>query len=230
MIVDDIEFNRKVLRTMIDYKQFTFLEAYSGESAIEMLEVETPDIIFMDIRMPGMSGISATEIIKEKMNMKIPVVAFTSSAIQGQMGSIKNLFDGYLRKPITTKILIQTLQDHLKFSIGKPTENSNEKILKYNLNDIDDCMQLAPILLETIRKDLLEEWKNISGSLVIFEIEEFANKLEKISSEYDCKVFINYSQNLRESINTFDVELIETTMYEFKDIFDAIEKKLKKDN
>ncbi|MDA3928165.1 MAG: ATP-binding protein [Prolixibacteraceae bacterium] len=228
MIVDDIDFNIKVLKTMIEYEQFTFLEAYSGESAIEMLETETPDIIFMDIRMPGMSGISATEIIKDKMNSNTPVIAFTASAMQNQLDLIKNLFDGFLRKPITKKTLTQTLQDHLKYSIGKPLENENEKDHKYDFKEDENCINVAPIVLEKIRKELLQEWENISGNLVIFEIEDFANKLEKISTEYDCKVFIDYSQNLRESLNSFDVELIETSLFEFKYIFDAIEKKHKK--
>lgn len=227
MVVDDIDFNIKVLKAMLDFEQFTFIEATSGEAAIEVLESESPDIIFMDIRMPGMSGISATEIIKDKLMLKTPVIAFTASAMQNQIEMIKTLFDGFVRKPVSKKVLIQTLQEHLKFSISQAAQINDEINSKYTFQADSQCLSVAPIVIETIRKDLLSEWENITGSLVIFEIEEFANKLETISKEYDCTVFVNYANDLRDSLQTFDVELIESTLSEFKLLFDKLESKIK---
>ncbi|MFA9388904.1 MAG: ATP-binding protein [Prolixibacteraceae bacterium] len=227
MIVDDIDFNIKVLKTMIDYEQFTFIEATSGEAALEMLETEKPDIIFMDIRMPGISGISATEIIKGQMQIKTPVIAFTASAMQSQHDLINKLFDGFLRKPITKKTLIQMLKEHLKYKIGKTVVKETDPSLKYTIQNSEACYTNAPIVLEIIRKELYSEWEILSGNLIIFEIEEFADKLDLISKEYDCKIFMDYSKILRDCLQTFDVELIETTLFEFKDIYDAVEKHIK---
>jgi CheY-like chemotaxis protein len=226
MIVDDIDYNIQVVKNMLDYKNFTFIEATSGEECLTMLEVEKPDIIFMDIRMPGISGISTTEIIKKDPKYpQMPIIAFTASVMQDQIDLIKVLFDGYLRKPVSKKQFIQTLKEHLKFSLidQKETQNENTK----DQNQIDqNCIDHLPELISDLKNNVFEQWENVCGSLVIFEIEDFSNLLIETNKKYNCNLLNQYIDKLNTSIQSFDVELIEEIVMKFKDLMDQLHQNL----
>ncbi len=97
LIVDD---NRMILQALSDQLEkegFDTEVAINGEEALEFLQYERPDLIIMDIVMPGMTGVEATEKIRANPELNaIPVVAFTSQSNRGQWGE---LFDDYLIKP-----------------------------------------------------------------------------------------------------------------------------------
>ena len=220
MIVDDIDFNIKILRSMLDYPNLKFVEATSGEEAIEMLEHEKPDIIFMDIRMPGMSGISATEIIKYKLKIKAPVIAFTASAMQSQLAQIKVLFDGLLYKPVTQKFLQEVIRKYLVHTFKTKEEKAKPK----EEPKLDtECIEANPEMAILLQQELYEQWKEISQSLVLFEIEEFCDRILQVSIKYKCPVFIEYAKKLKSNLKTFDVELIEKTISEFEIIYNKLQ-------
>lgn len=227
MVVDDIDFNIKVVENMIDFPGFTFISANSGEKAIEMLQFETPDIIFMDIRMHGMSGISATEIIKRTDGIKhIPVIAFTASALQNQMDLIHQLFDGYIHKPISKKVMIQTLKMHLKYEYGE-LKIVDKPVGVLDFKPDSHCAEIAKDVMDDLQYEIYDQWKEISDSLIIFEIEEFCDKLDLISQKHNCTVLNAYSTQLRESIQSFDVERIEKSVNEFGDLMQLMKNNVK---
>lgn len=127
MIVDDISYNTLVLKQLINSKQVKFIEAGDGTEALAKLKTEKPDLIFMDIRMPGISGFEATEIIKNDPELKhIPVVAFTASTLKDHSQLINNLFDSYLQKPIFKKEVNAILRRFLKFSYVNSTAGNKK--------------------------------------------------------------------------------------------------------
>jgi len=97
LIVDD---NRMILQALSDHLEKMGYEtevASNAADALEYLEQELPDLIIMDIVMPEISGIEATQKIRENPRTKsLPVVAFTSQSNRGNWGEI---FDDYLIKP-----------------------------------------------------------------------------------------------------------------------------------
>ena len=97
LIVDD---NRMMLHALSEYLEkmgYDIEVAASGLDALDYLENEVPDLIIMDIVMPGMDGVETTRKIREDPRIKdVPVVAFTSQSNQGQW---EGLFDDYLVKP-----------------------------------------------------------------------------------------------------------------------------------
>lgn len=107
LIVDDNEKNVKLVREVLRFAGFRTLEAASGEEAITLAGEQLPDLILMDIRLPGMDGLAAVELLKSQgRTAAIPVVALTSFAMKGDRERFLAAgFDGYLEKPISVKEL-----------------------------------------------------------------------------------------------------------------------------
>jgi len=101
LIVEDNSDNMITIKALLDGK-FTVIEAEDGISGIESAKKNKPDLILMDIALPGMNGIDALkEIRKEKALKDVPVIAVTASAMKGDMENLINYgFDSYISKPI----------------------------------------------------------------------------------------------------------------------------------
>lgn len=227
LIVDDIDFNIQVTRQLLEYEGLSFMESNSGEKAIEMLEFEKPDLIFMDIRMHGMSGISATEIIKNRPEWKdIPVVALTASALQHDEQQIKKMFDGYIRKPASKKDLLNAVKQFLPYKTEKELTPLTEDILKNRLSDPAN-RELIAQMTDKLEKQFTPVWYSIKDTLVIFEIDEFCDELEKFNTQYQCEILQQYISNLKNSVQEFNVEKIEENLNAFEELINKFKTALK---
>jgi len=105
LIVDDNEKNMKLARDVLGFAGFRILEAANAEEAIALAQEQVPDVILMDIRLPGMDGTTAVGHLKgETRTAAIPVVALTSFAMKGDRERFLAAgFDGYLEKPISVR-------------------------------------------------------------------------------------------------------------------------------
>jgi CheY-like chemotaxis protein len=116
LVVEDNELNMKLVRGLIKMGKYGMLEAIDAESGIEQIREQQPDLVLMDIQLPGMDGLSATKIIKEDPSLKdIPVVALTSYAMQGdEEKALEAGCSGYIAKPIDTRKFLETVSQYLK--------------------------------------------------------------------------------------------------------------------
>ena len=115
LVVDDNRDNRTVLRQLLEQVGFTVLEATSGQEAIEVQACRQAQVIFMDLRMPGMDGAEAAQKIRNaESGMHTPLIAITASilGIQRLAGRLA-VFDDWMRKPISATELFDKLGKHL---------------------------------------------------------------------------------------------------------------------
>lgn len=222
MIVDDINYNIVVLKKLINSKNATYIEAENGADALAKLSNDKPDIIFMDIRMPGMSGYDVTEIIKndEKL-LKIPVIAFTASTIKQKNDKIDQLFDGYLQKPVFKKDVDSILFKYLNHSYeSQPllAETSEDEIQKLS----PEFDSIIPEVLAELENNHLPEWQKIKDNLVIYEIEEFNKQLSEMAFQKSCKTISKYCNELNIGLQTFDIEIIEKKLNEFPKLIEKL--------
>jgi len=96
--------------------QYQILEATDAEKGIELARYHHPDLILMDIQLPGMDGFTATGILKENPDLKeILIVALTSYAMSGDEGkAIDAGCDGYMPKPIETRSFLDTISRFIR--------------------------------------------------------------------------------------------------------------------
>jgi CheY-like chemotaxis protein len=105
LVIEDNDLNMKLVRTLLQLQKINVLEASDAETGIQLVIDKKPDLILMDIQLPGMDGLEATRTLKQNAAVKhIPVVALTSYAMHGDEERAREAgCCGYLTKPIDTK-------------------------------------------------------------------------------------------------------------------------------
>ena len=109
LIVDDYADAREILRFILTGAGYATIEADSGLEALRLAAAHLPSVILMDIFMPGMDGLEATQRLKNDPQLKdIPIVAYSArpSAVQGS----EALFVAMLPKPCTPELVLETVE------------------------------------------------------------------------------------------------------------------------
>jgi len=116
LVIEDNKLNMKLVNGLITIGKYRMLEAVDAESGIQLIREQRPDLVLMDIQLPGMDGLSATKVIKEDPDLKdIPIVALTSFAMQGdEEKALAAGCTGYITKPIDTRKFLETVSQYLK--------------------------------------------------------------------------------------------------------------------
>jgi CheY-like chemotaxis protein len=116
LVVEDNDLNMKLVRSLLEMGNYHVLEAMEAQTGIQLAREHRPDLILMDIQLPGMDGLTATRVIKGDDALKdIPVVAITSYAMEGDEGKSKEAgCAGYIAKPIDTRSFLKTLTQYLE--------------------------------------------------------------------------------------------------------------------
>ena len=116
LVVEDNELNMKLLQHLLTVGEYQILKATTAEEGLALARENRPDIILMDVQLPGMNGLDATRLIKADPAMcTIPVVALTSFAMSGDE---QKAYDagcrGYITKPISTRTFLQDLSVYIE--------------------------------------------------------------------------------------------------------------------
>ena len=113
LVAEDEDSNYELVRIVLS-KRYRLLRAVNGIEAVTLCEDEHPDMILMDIRMPGMNGLDATRIIKE-VNHDIPVVALSAYAFDENIREAKDAgCDDFMAKPFRVEDLLDMVEKYVK--------------------------------------------------------------------------------------------------------------------
>ena len=116
LLVEDNPMNRRLAEFLLKSQGYTVYEARDGQEALELAKAHTPDLILMDLQLPGLDGFSTTRIIKQDAATKdIPIVALTAYAMQGDAErALQAGCDGYITKPIDPDKFPEIVAGYLK--------------------------------------------------------------------------------------------------------------------
>ena len=119
LIVEDNPTNMKLSTFVLESADYTVITATDAEIGLTLARESHPDLILMDIQLPGMDGLEATALLKrDDATRAIPVVALTALAMKGDEERIRAAgCDGYIAKPLDYKELLATV----KVSLEKAT-------------------------------------------------------------------------------------------------------------
>ncbi len=114
-IVEDNASNMKLIRGVLERAGYQTLAAEDAEIGIPLIRDALPDLVLMDIHMPGMDGLEATRLLKrDEKTRHIPVIAVTARAMDGDRESTQEAgCDGYVSKPVRYKELLTLIEQLL---------------------------------------------------------------------------------------------------------------------
>ena len=113
LVAEDEDSNFELVRIVLS-KRYRLLRAVNGIEAVTLCEDEQPNLVLMDIRMPGMNGLDATRIIKE-VNHDIPVIALSAYAFDENIREAKAAgCDEFMAKPFRVEDLLDTVEKYVK--------------------------------------------------------------------------------------------------------------------
>ena len=146
LLVEDNEMNRFIAIQSLDFLGFETTEAENGKIAIELASKNSYDIILMDIQMPVMDGVEATEYIREQLNLKTPIIALTANAFKHDIELYLNKgMNDFITKPYDEQDFFRKI-DHVlslhKFKLGNTTNDQNKEEEMKTTNKLYNLMQL----------------------------------------------------------------------------------------
>jgi two-component system cell cycle response regulator DivK len=116
LVVEDNPKNLKLVRDVLTYAGYEVIEATTGEDGVRLAEQAGPDLILMDLQLPGIDGAEALRRIRGSEHAPdIPIVAVTAFAMNDDRArAFESGFDGYVEKPISVRSLPQQVEDFLR--------------------------------------------------------------------------------------------------------------------
>ena len=115
LVIEDTEDNRQILGDLLSSAGYELIEAMDGLEGVATAEREQPDLILMDIQLPGIDGYEATRRIRKIPALaKVPIIAVTSYALSGDEAKTREAgCDGYVAKPYSPRQLLAKIREFL---------------------------------------------------------------------------------------------------------------------
>jgi PAS domain S-box-containing protein len=230
MVVDDVFLNTELINKLLTPLGFHVLTANSGELALSILETQKPDLILLDMRMPGLSGFEVAEIIKQNDHYKqIPIIAFTASVFNSEKILENGNFDGFLFKPVKRDELLKTIE---KFTTVTPDIQIDT--INTNFNDIPLYnAKIEPLIddqsIVHLFEQLFSEWKQIQTNFIIFKVEHFAENIKIIGQNFQFEKMQLFAENTLNLINDLNIDDLKLYFSKFPEIIKEIKPELNLD-
>jgi two-component system cell cycle response regulator DivK len=115
LVIEDHEDNRRIMRDLLTSSGYEIIEVVTGEEGITAAETYRPDLILMDVQLPGLNGYEATRRIKTNPNLQsIPIIVVTSYALSGDdVKAFEAGCDAYVTKPYSPRELLAKIRKFL---------------------------------------------------------------------------------------------------------------------
>ncbi|MBF0102071.1 MAG: response regulator [Desulfobacterales bacterium] len=241
LVVDDVSYNRKLIKGMLlQIGKFEINEADDGVSALKQVSHHKPNIIFMDKRMPNLSGDKAAQCIKDSpVTHDIPIIIVTAETHEDYLSNektetglnIQGLFDGLIQHPVTEKKLMDMLMRFIPYTFKRKlpaVEIQSIPVSSYdtNLPVSIEFKNKLPELIEILQKDMIPHWDQVRKGFIIDEIANFADIIHELGSRYHADMLIHWGKQLKHQADHFDVAKLPKTIEDFQNIIDSLTNQL----
>lgn len=240
LLVEDNFLNRMVAQNSLQYYNCEVMEAENGLEAIEILKKNTFDVILMDIQMPEMGGIEATEIIRNKLKLSTPIIALTANAFKTEIDRCRKAgMDDYVTKPFDEDILIETIAKHTtnkKSTIPKTAvlhQSSTDTL--YDLTSLDKLSRgdkdfIAKMISAFVEQttDVIEKASIALSQEDYKEVSQLIHKIKPSVESLGIASILNEMKILEKlSRDSEDKEQIESLFRNIKEVLEKVILELK---
>ncbi|BET67333.1 hypothetical protein ASA1KI_22510 [Opitutales bacterium ASA1] len=227
LVADDVVLNRTLVEGYLEGTHHRLVHAVNGREAVQRAVDMHPDIVLMDIRMPDMSGVDALREIRSRPDLAgIPVVAVTASSMLAEENELRELFDGYIRKPFTRLVLYREMSRLLPSAQAHPPEAGAEVAPASEVVPVEKpAHKTTPnhAIVSDLQALARHRWPDLAQAPGFRETEAFARTLIELAEPVGCTLVVEFARRLLADIDNFDTDALEATLREFPDIVDRIE-------
>ena len=209
LLAEDVETNQKVILAYLENYNLRIFVADNGKDAVAKANLYRPDLILMDIQMPQLNGYEATEIIRAMPELSnIPIVALSASVMQSEEVKLNKVFDDLLRKPVSKKMLINTLSKYLPFEeIKKESAPKKERYDEESLLP-DELIQDTAFFNE-FSDTILPLLEELNLGLDTEIVEKLGFELQKMAAKFNLPVMESFAGEILESVSIFNLKNLE---------------------
>jgi signal transduction histidine kinase len=224
LVVDDNETNCRLIAGMFAGSHHRLVFGSNGEEAVAKARELKPDILLLDVRMPGLDGYEALDQIRKIPGLEfLPIIAVTASNLMSEDNKLKERFSSFVRKPFSQRELFDELADFLpkysKAATSKPVGDSDQPDFV--------SAPFAPVTKELVcelRQLLIDPWPTIRDSVAVNESKFFAQRLEDLGQRWQCQPLVDYAQKLLFDAENYAVTDLEKHLGEFAALVEQLDR------
>lgn len=195
LVVEDNEMNRYVVLLTLQSLMCEVVEVENGEQAVEILKSEPFDLIFMDIQMPRMDGVEATQLIRKELAINTPIIALTANAFQHNI-------DHYLAAGMNDFIVKPYLEKDFKKIL--------RKYLPSGITTADVQLFDSSLLREVCKNDT--QFMHRMMALFIKVVDEALPELQRMRGEQDFEGISRLVHKLKPSIEHMAISSVKESV------------------
>jgi PAS domain S-box-containing protein len=227
LLVEDNQINRFMAQTILEQWKVEVTAAENGAVALDLMQDNTFDLVLMDMQMPVLDGLQTTWMIRNKLEMDIPIVALTANAVKGEAEKcLQAGMNGFVSKPFRQEDLLCTIVQvlHQTWTSAYPQEETTETGTSAGqLTDLS-------LLYRNTNND--QQFMHKMLQLVIKETERKVNEIERLLTEKDAENVRHVVHSMKPSIDHVAASSVRELLREVEsgmesyDLFEAKTRKL----
>ncbi len=223
LVIDRIKENRDLIKANFNDTPINIISAENAEKAVPLINGRKLDLIILDVNIHDVNNCKISAFLEQvSLKNKPPVIVMSATFIDKTNCTLNIDFDAFLAKPMRRSELFAITSKFLKHK-KIPVENTGKKLK--NIGDF--AVQLRKrsdykLFIKKIDEEILPLWQKAVRDELSDDIELFTDKLKNLAQNYKVDILIKFADDLKEYLNSFDLEEMSRSLQSFPEIIDEI--------
>ncbi len=202
LVVDDVELNRELIAAMFKDSPHELMFAPDGPTALSLVRESEPQLLLLDLLMPGMDGFETLRRLRaEPLLVQPRVIAVTATSLRGEQAELRKQFDGYVAKPFTRDGLVAEIR----------------RVMAPGSRSLPDEAP-APLpdgVRQRLERLLVRDWPAVCAAPAMRDVKNFAQALDEVALAAGRPELRDYARELNDAAFAFDALRVEALLEEF---------------
>lgn len=204
LVVDDAQDTREIIQKLLRYEGYDVITATTGEEGVIKAKEEKPDVILMDINLPGIDGVEALRKIKENNPIQCVIMLTAYATLDNAIQALKEGASDFIKKPFENEHLIHIVNQTMeKYLTLKEKQKLEEEVRRLSITDDLTGLYNHRHFFKTLEAELVRrERQRTSLSLLMFDLDNFKNYNDRYGHLEGDRVLKKIGEIIKNSIRS----------------------------